>query len=198
MRATRWAWEGYLPLGKVSSLVGVGGAGKGTFMAWTIAYLSRGGLPGEFKEKPATTLIIGDEDSTEEIWIPRIIGAGGDVSRVFTVDYEDGMPLQAVRDTSWLEEQVRELDVNVIYFDQILDNFAPDSSTHVAGDVRQTFSPLRSSPAGWGSPRSSSRIRTRWAGRARRETAQEGRTSSPTCRARRSCSATTPTTLSDE
>jgi Bifunctional DNA primase/polymerase, N-terminal/AAA domain/Primase C terminal 1 (PriCT-1) len=143
MRSPKWAFKGYLPLGKVSSLVGSGGAGKGTFMAWLIAQLSRGLLPGEFRHRPATTLVVGDEDSAEEVWIPRVDGAGGDVTHMFTVEYEDGTPLQVVRDIRWLEERVRDLDVNVLYFDQILDNLPGDTSTHVAGDVRQAFGPLR-------------------------------------------------------
>jgi hypothetical protein len=51
-RPPAWAFNGYVKLGAINALIGVGGAGKGTFVSWLLARWSRGELPGEFHEQP--------------------------------------------------------------------------------------------------------------------------------------------------
>jgi hypothetical protein len=143
MRSPRWAWEGYILAGSLNGLVGPGGAGKGTFMAWMIARLTRGELPGSLKGTPATVLVIGDEDAPDEIWTPRIVAAGGDERRVHVLEYDSGAPLSLVRDIGRLEEIIRELGAELVYFDQVLDHFSADDNSHVAKDVRLVLGPIK-------------------------------------------------------
>jgi AAA domain len=143
MRRPRWLFEDYLLMGTINGLVGIGGAGKGTLISWLAAKLTRGELPGELHGAPATVLLVGDEDDLDEVWTPRVVVAGGDEPLVHTLQYDDGRPLELVRDIERLEQLVRELDAKLVYVDQVLDHFAADASSHVAGDVRRTLTPLR-------------------------------------------------------
>ncbi len=143
MREPRWAFESYVLAGSINGLVGSGGSGKGTFVAWMVARLTRGELPGIFQGQPANVLVVGDEDSPDEVWAPRIVAAGGNLEHVKTVGYDSGVPLDLVSDIGWLEETVREHGIDFGYFDQLLDHLGGDLNSHVAKDVRQGLGPVR-------------------------------------------------------
>jgi hypothetical protein len=181
MRSPRWAWEGYILAGSLNGLVGPGGAGKGTFMAWMIARLTRGELPGSLKGTPATVLVIGDEDAPDEIWTPRIVAAGGDERRVHVLEYDSGAPLSLVRDIGRLEEIIRELGAELVYFDQVLDHFSADDNSHVAKDVRLVLGPIKNLARRLEIAAVYTTPPNKWAGRGRRATALAGLASSSTC-----------------
>ena len=90
IRQPRFAWEGRVLLGAWNVLVGSGGVGKGLLIAWLVAGWSRGGLPGHFQSQPIDILIVADEDSRHDTWDPRIMSAGGDLSRVHYLAYAPG------------------------------------------------------------------------------------------------------------
>jgi hypothetical protein len=83
----RWLAPGRIPLGKVTLLAGEGSAGKSSFSVDLAARITRG-LPtlggsklGALKG-PAEVLILGNEDSTADTYIPRLIVAGADLEKV--------------------------------------------------------------------------------------------------------------------
>jgi AAA domain len=143
MRPTRWLFDLRIAVGSLTGLVGVGGAGKGTTVAWVIAQLTKGWLPGEFRGTPVSAIIVGDEDDIDEVWTPRIVAAGGDEKLVHQLQYDSGRSFQAVRDIDRLDELAMEVGARFIYLDQVLDHFASDTSSHTALDVRQTLDPLK-------------------------------------------------------
>ena len=83
IRNPRWALERRIQIGVANILVGVGGAGKSTFVRHLIAGWTRG-IPGDLQGEPANVLLVGDEDDVDEAWTPAIAAMGGDVSRVYT------------------------------------------------------------------------------------------------------------------
>jgi hypothetical protein len=143
MTAPKWAYEGFFTIGSLTALIGVGGAGKGTLMSYLVAGWTKGTLPGQHHGRPVNVLVVGDEDSPDQVWTPRIVAAGGDVSRVFGLEYKAGVALDIVRHIGELDRFVEEHDIKVVYLDQILDQLHGDLNSHVAHDVRGGLAPLR-------------------------------------------------------
>jgi hypothetical protein len=80
---------GVIPRGKLITLAGLGGAGKGMFCANMIADLTRGrpslGL-SYTSPPPIDVLLIGCEDGYADTVNPRLMAAGADLDRVHIVD----------------------------------------------------------------------------------------------------------------
>jgi hypothetical protein len=90
-RPPRWAWQGWLPIGSLSLIVGCEGVGKGTLAAWLIARMTKGDLPGHMRHRPVNAAIIGDEDGFNSVWVPRLHAAGCDLKRVKQLESESGL-----------------------------------------------------------------------------------------------------------
>ncbi|MGO9972749.1 MAG: AAA family ATPase [Solirubrobacteraceae bacterium] len=69
-RSIRWAWEGRLALGYLTVMTGEEGLGKSAFMAWLIARMTLGELPGEWQREPVDVLVIAGEDGIADTWRP--------------------------------------------------------------------------------------------------------------------------------
>src|SRR5207247_1889746 len=122
VRPTRWAWSRRLPLGYLSLLLGAEGIGKGTVAAWIIARLTRGELPGDLAGKPASVLLVGDEDSFDSVITPRLYVAGADLERVKNLADEGPDELFNVRrDAGRLRELLVDADYRLVYIDALLD-----------------------------------------------------------------------------
>jgi AAA domain len=144
IRPVRWAWEGRIPVGSLSSLTADGGMGKGTVAAWTAARLTRGELPGDHFGKPITVFVIGThEDGIGDTWVPRVKAAGGDVTRIASLETEFGREIDLVRDARRIEALVRAHGFGCGYLDQVLDHFSPASNSHTQQDVRRTVQPIQ-------------------------------------------------------
>ncbi len=86
----RWAWQHRVVLGYLNLLLGNEGVGKGTLVAWLIARLTRGELPGDLRGRPVGVGVLGDEDSFDDVWTPRLHAAGADLTRVVQIERPDG------------------------------------------------------------------------------------------------------------
>ncbi|WP_158842628.1 AAA family ATPase [Saccharothrix deserti] len=94
---TRFVWNGYLPVGEVSLLVGKPGLGKSTVVVDLAAKVTTGQLDGDLDGEPQRVLYSITEDS-ESMFKARFIAAGGDLDRLHLVDVvygdsTDGTPL---------------------------------------------------------------------------------------------------------
>lgn len=143
MRPPSWAWSSRILNGALNGLTGPGGIGKGTLAAYIIANLTQGTLSGDLLGEPVNVMVVGDEDDVDEVWTPRIKAAGGDVSRVWGLNYTSGVPLDLVRDKDALKAEMQEHDIKVLYFDQVLDHIGPDLNAHGQKDVRLALAPAR-------------------------------------------------------
>ena len=61
-------------------------------------------------------LVIGDEDSADSDLIPRIVAAGGDVSMVRYLSYDQGEALSLIRHAGHLDEIVVKGGFRVVVF----------------------------------------------------------------------------------
>ena len=143
IRAPRWVWPDRIPIGTISTLVADGGVGKGTITAWVIARLTRGELPGAYEGRPVNTLVLGThEDGVGDTWVPRIKAAGGDVSRVASLESSLEHDFELERDIAVLEAFVREHDFRFCYVDQALDHLSGEANSNQAQDVRRSLKPI--------------------------------------------------------
>jgi putative DNA primase/helicase len=142
VRPITWAWQHRIPLGNFSLLVGEEGVGKGTLLAWMIARLTRGELPGDLGT-PANVLIIGDEDGFDDVWTPRLLAAGADLEHVRDLPASDTLGLLDVRrDVEHLRRIVRQGGFRVVVLDALLDNLPDSTDEFKPRSVRAALRPL--------------------------------------------------------
>jgi AAA domain len=142
-RPPRWAWNGRIPLGVLSLLIGNEGVGKGTLIAWIVARITRGELPGHLFGKPSMVGILGDEDSFYGVWTPRLHAAGADLDLVQQIERPDGGFVSLREDRDALALAVDLERVRVLFFDQLLDNLGAGTNDYRQKEVRDALQPLR-------------------------------------------------------
>lgn len=142
-RPPRWAWKDRLVIGYLNLLLGNEGIGKSVMMAWLIAQLTRGKLEGDLYGTPVTVGVLGDEDSFDDVWAPRLHAAGADLDRVVQVDRPDGGFVNLREDHDKLTAVVIEHALQVLFFDQLLDNLGVGTDDWRQKAVREALQPLR-------------------------------------------------------
>lgn len=77
-----WLWTDMIPLGGFTLLYGDGGCGKSTLTRFLMAGASRGWIPGNFKGRPKTSVLVSNgEDSKDKIF-SQYKKMGGDTDDV--------------------------------------------------------------------------------------------------------------------
>ncbi len=143
-RPLEWAWAGRFLLGTLNLIVGQEGIGKSTLACWMMARLTRGELDGDLKGKPVNVAIVGDEDSFDHIWTPRLHAAGVDGDRVFQYEMADGGVPVLTDDKYDLARAVQEDEVKILYLDALMDNAGLGSIDEwKPGTVRKALRPAR-------------------------------------------------------
>jgi hypothetical protein len=145
VRPVRWLWERRIPIGLPSILVGEEGVGKGTLASWIVARATRGELDGDLAGFPIAVLIVGDEDSFEPIWVPRLWAAGADLTKLRTL--EDGEYVESLVEVERrLAAAVEAHGIGLILFDQLLDHVPGGmngEAIYNPKNVRQAMAPVR-------------------------------------------------------
>jgi hypothetical protein len=142
-RPPRWAWTDRIVRGYLNLLLGNEGIGKGTLIAWLIAQLTRGGVPGDLASHPVSVAVLGDEDSFDDVWAPRLHAAGADLSQVIQVERPDGGFVNVREDKTKLAGLILERGVGLVYFDQLLDNLGVGVDDWRQKAIRDALQPLR-------------------------------------------------------
>ena len=140
---TVWAWEQRVPIGYLSLLLGNEGIGKGTLISWVIARLTRGELPGDLHGEPSRVAIIGDEDSFNHVWTPRLSVAGADLERVGVIERPDYGYVDLTEDRDRIASIVSEHEIRLLYLDQLLDNLGAKVDDWRTKQVRTALQPVR-------------------------------------------------------
>jgi len=143
VRPVRWAWKGRLPIGYLCLLLGAEGIGKGTAVAWIVARLTRGELPGDLHGKPTRVLIVGDEDSFDSVIVPRLYAAGADLELVETLDDEDEDSIDLRKNAGQLRKLIEEREYGFVVLDALLDNLGVDVDDWRSKAVRDSIRPMR-------------------------------------------------------
>ena len=140
-RPFQWAWEQRILLSYLNLLIGEEGVGKGNLVAWIAANITRGTLPGNLSG-PRKVIIIGDEDSFDHVWVPRLKVAGADLDLVKQIVAGADGVLDVKEDADGLRKYVDRERTALVYFDQLLDNLGFTDSWKDK-QVRDALAPLR-------------------------------------------------------
>ena len=143
VRPTRWLYEGRLPMGYLSLLLGAEGVGKGTAAAYLIARATQGELPGDSFGTPVRVLVIGDEDGFDSVLIPRLLAAGADLNMIDVLEEDNGEFLDIGRDAGKLRDLIAARGYGLAYFDALLDVLGVNVDDWRAKQVREALRPLR-------------------------------------------------------
>jgi hypothetical protein len=143
--SVRWAWDGRIPLGAVSLLVGDGGLGKSTMLLDLAARLSRGQLAGALYGTPVQVAVATAEDAVAEVVRPRAQVAGADLARVQVLAVRrsgtpDGLIVPA--DLAALQAAIRAAQVRFICIDPLVAHLPETVNAHRDQDVRRALAPL--------------------------------------------------------
>ena len=139
----RWAWEGRLVLGYLNLLIGNEGIGKGVLIAHLIARLTHGELPGDYFGEPISVGVVGDEDSFDGVWTPRLHAAGADLSRVKQIEQVDGGFVNLKDDQKKLAAAITEHGLGLLFLDALLDNLGVSVDDWKQKPVRDALQPAR-------------------------------------------------------
>jgi hypothetical protein len=133
MRSIEWLDKPLWQRAAFQLVAGRKGAGKGTYLAGLAARTSRGDLFGG----PRNVLIVATEDSDEIDVKPRVVAAGGDVDRIYSLTSAMLLP----RDIPALRAAALEIgNVGLIILDPIASHVRGD--THTEEPVRNALDPL--------------------------------------------------------
>jgi hypothetical protein len=141
-RPFQWAWEQRILLGYINLLVGIEGVGKGNLVAWVLARITQGDLPGDLHGQQRSVALVGDEDSFENIWVPRLHEASADLSQVVYLESGPSGVIDVHKDAEALGEYVTANGIAALYFDQLFDNLGMADSWKDQ-HVRNALAPLR-------------------------------------------------------
>ena len=147
-QAIRWAWPGWLALGKLTILAGAGGTGKTTLTIGLAAVLTSGGRwpDGEHCKERRSVIVWSSEDDPADTIVPRLLAAGADLSKVYILQGRinglgDVQPFDPAKDIDLLAEVLSRVgDVGLIMIDPIVSAVAGDM--HRANDVRRSLQGL--------------------------------------------------------
>jgi AAA domain len=139
----RWAWSRRIVIGQLNLLLGNEGIGKGALIAWLIARLTLGELEGDLKGTPINVGIVGDEDDLDLAWTPRLHAAGAELERVCQIERPNGGLVNVGEDRARLARLVGDAGIEVLYFDQLLDNLGAGVDDWRQKAVRDAIAPLR-------------------------------------------------------
>lgn len=142
-RPPRWAWRDRIVMGYLNLLLGNEGIGKGTVVAWLLAQLTLGKLPGNLTGTPICVAVIADEDGFDAVWTPRLHAAGADLARVIHIDAPDAGYISLNTDRDDLAALIAERDVRALFLDQLLDNLGAGTDDWRNKAVRDALQPAR-------------------------------------------------------
>lgn len=144
--SVEWAWDGRVPLGMITLIVGEGGLGKSMQSTQLAAELSRGTLPGALFGTPVHVAIASAEDTWKQTIIPRLIAAGADRRHVHQVEAidSDGDP-----DDIAIDGQIADLErackagrIRVLIVDTVVAHIPTTTNTWNEQHVRAVLKPL--------------------------------------------------------
>jgi hypothetical protein len=142
---TLWLWDGRIPLGTATLLVGREKLGKSTLTIELAARLSRGELAGDLEGSPSDTLIVSYEDSASRTIKPRLLAANADLEHVHRALAKRG----GMRDLVTLPDDIerigilaRELGVRLVVVDPLSASLSGDVNSNRDQDIRRALAPF--------------------------------------------------------
>ncbi len=141
-----WAWDGRVPLGMLTLIVGEGGKGKSMGTHWLAAGFSRGTVPGALFGTPVHVALASAEDHRAATIVPRLIAAGADMRYIHFVEAIDaeGDPDDIAIDgqVADLEAACKRGNVRVLIVDTVVAHIPTTTNTWNEQHVRAVLKPL--------------------------------------------------------
>lgn len=123
LEANFWLWNQRVPLGELTLLGARQGTGKSVFIAWLMAELTKGRLPGEFQDAPRDAFIAADEESLAKTIAPRLRASGCDPKRTHAVSMRApggrDRPLELPEDIPMLKRLVEKSGAKLLVLDTL-------------------------------------------------------------------------------
>jgi hypothetical protein len=143
--AVTWTWEGRMPAGMVTLLVGMPGLGKSTLALDLAARLTRGQLAGVFQGQPVNVAVASMEDSIASVVVPRLMAAGADLTRVQLVAvHMDGTTgvLSLPDHLAGLRAKCQAFGIRYLVVDPLVSSLSASTNSWKDADVRRVLAPL--------------------------------------------------------
>jgi archaellum biogenesis ATPase FlaH len=141
----QWLWEGRIPVGAVTALVGQPGLGKSTLSLELAARASRGQLAGDFDGEPLTVVIATAEDSFSTTVVPRLTAAEADLARIhFASVRHDGISgtITLPDDIPAIQTKMQEVGARLLIVDPLVAHLPGSVNSWRDQDVRRALAPL--------------------------------------------------------
>lgn len=148
-----WLVRDQIPLDVITILAGMAGIAKSTILAWYVAGLTQGSLPGDFYGTPVPVAIIAGEDDISRMLVPRLKVAGANLELVTALsgvhvveEGEDWITSPNLSDDlGAIRTALVETGARLLIIDPIISLMRGDS--HRLEDVRKNLDPLASMAA---------------------------------------------------
>jgi RecA-family ATPase len=142
---TRWLWQGRIPLGAPTLLVGREKLGKSTLTGALAAAVSRGTLAGDLADEPSNVLILSYEDAAGSTVKPRLLAADADTARIYRPRAErEGVRdlVSLPDDVEAIGERVRGHGCRLIVVDPFSAALGAEINSHRDQDMRRAIAAL--------------------------------------------------------
>ena len=87
--------------------------------------------------------LVGDEDSFQHAWTPKLHAAGADLGRVFSLDPPEGGFIELRADRERLAMAIDLEQIGFMFLDSMIDNLGAGCNDWHAREVREALQPLR-------------------------------------------------------
>ena len=136
-----WLWEPYIVKGNLNIIVGDGGVGKSSFIAWLLSSISTGAkIPFTDKNFVVGNCILQNaEDDIEATTLPRLIANGADASKIVFIN--ENYEYFCVQDYNKIEKILSELRPVAFVLDPI-QAYLEDVNMNSSGEVRSALKRL--------------------------------------------------------
>jgi len=143
-----WLWEGRIPYGKLTIIDGDPGTGKSHLTLEIAARVSRGQpLPGGHGREPHAVILLAEEDGLGDTIQPRLVAAGGDVTRVHALrdvsqrNGDDTLP-SFPEDVDLLAAAIHSHHARLVIIDPLMSYLSDGINPWSDKDVRKALMPL--------------------------------------------------------
>jgi AAA domain/Bifunctional DNA primase/polymerase, N-terminal/Primase C terminal 1 (PriCT-1) len=143
-----WLWDGRIPRGKLTLLIGDPGAGKSTLSLDLVARVTTGREwpgPGGATAPLGNALLLSAEDGIADTLRPRVDQLRGDPERVWVLTAVRGGPggerlFDIAQDISALEETIQKHDISIVVIDPV-SAYLGKADSFKDAEVRRVLAP---------------------------------------------------------
>jgi RecA-family ATPase len=140
-KAISWLWPNWIPIGKISLLVGDSGLGKTTLAVDIAARLTSGRPMPLSSAEPITgnVLFQSQEDDLADTLLPRCVNAGANLSKIESIE-ADGLNID--EDCDMIERHIQEANIRLCIWDPLQSFMGRKADMCRITDVRRLLSSL--------------------------------------------------------